>query len=93
MAKIILQNTREHDITINAMSASGEVAQVTVPAARQSQDDKNVLINGQAEADDAVVEAAKKSPVVAHYFEEGWLQIATTDKKASKAPAKGGNQE
>ena len=85
MAKIILENTREHDITLNVTGESGELVQVTVPAARQSPNDKNELVNGRAEADDSVVAAAKKNAVVAHYFDEGWLRIA---KQPAKEPAK-----
>lgn len=91
MAKIILENTREHDITLNAVNNDGELVQVIVPAARQSQTDKNEIINGQAEADDSVVASAKKNPVVAHYFSEGWLRGAKQLAKQAqdaKQPAK-----
>jgi len=91
MAKIILENTREHDITLNVTAESGEWVQVTVPAARQSQADKNEIINGQAEADDSIVSAAKKNQVVAHYFSEGWLRVAKQPAKQAqdaKQPAK-----
>ncbi len=82
MGKITLENTREHDITINATGEDG-VVQVIVPGARQDPADKNKLVHGRAEADDAFVTAAKKHPVVSHYFDEGWLRIA-----AAKQPAK-----
>ncbi|HQL09717.1 MAG TPA: hypothetical protein PLE35_08980 [Lentisphaeria bacterium] len=91
MAKITIENTREHDITIfatgEAIFATGEdgVVQVTVPGARQDPADKNKLVHGRAEADDAFITAAKKNPVVTHYFEEGWLRIA---KQPAKEPAK-----
>ncbi len=75
MAKITLENTREHDISL-AVVAAGGATQVTIPAARQDAADKNKLVNGSAEADDAFVTAARKSPVVAHYFDEGWLRVA-----------------
>ena len=84
MAKIILENTREHDITLSVAGADGLV-QVTVPGARQDPTDKHKLVNGTAESDDDFVAAAKKNPVVAHYFEEGWLRIA---KQPAKEPAK-----
>ena len=42
-------------------------------------------VGGRAEADDAFVTAAKKNPVVSHYFDEGWLRIA---KQPAKEPAK-----
>lgn len=91
MAKIILENTREHDISLNLTAETGEVLQVTVPAARQSANDKNELVHGRAEADDAIVAAAKKNPVVAHYFDEGWLRFAKQPAKQAqeaKQPAK-----
>jgi len=56
MAKIILENTREHDITIFATGEDG-VVQVTVPGARQDPADKNKLVHGRAEADDAFITA------------------------------------
>lgn len=94
MAKIFLENTREHDITLNAANKDGELAQVTVPAARQSQTDKNEVMLGRIETDDAIVAAAKKNPVVAHYFDEGWLRVAKQagGNKAQEAGNKGGNQ-
>lgn len=83
MAKILIENTREHDITLNAAGAEG-VVQVTVPGARQDANDKNKLVYGVAEADDALVEEAKKSPVVAHYFKEGWLRLPKAASKGAK---------
>ena len=91
MAKIILENTREHDITLNLTAESGELHQVTIPAARQNPADKNELVHGRSEADDAIVAAAKKNPVVAHYFEAGWLRVAKQPAKPAqdaKQPAK-----
>ena len=78
MAKVILENTREHDITVHLQSKGGVISQVTVPGARQNPDNRNELIHGVAEVDGELIEGAKKaSPVVAHYFEEGWLKPAT----------------
>lgn len=75
MAK--LENTREHDITISAM-IKGVVVRATVPGARQNPENRNELINGVAEVDGELIGQAKKdSPVVAHYFGEGWLRTAT----------------
>lgn len=94
MAKTILENTREHDITLNATNNDGELVQVTVPAARQSDNDKNVLVNGRVEVDDAFVGAAKKSAVVKHYFSDGWLVTKTVkNEKGSADPGKEGNKE
>ncbi len=81
MAKVTVENTREHDITINAHNKSGELVQVTIPAARQDAADKNKLVNGSAEVDDEFVAAAKKYAVVKHYFEEGWLVPGKSAKK------------
>lgn len=78
MAKILLENTREHDITLALKDKSGVIQQVTIPGARQNPDNRNELIHGVGEAESEHVEAAKKSsPVVAHYFEEGWLKTAS----------------
>lgn len=87
MAKIILENTREHDITINAHNKNGELEQVTIPGARQSAEDKNKLVNGRIDADEEFVSAAKKHAVVKHYFEEGWL---VSGKPAKKQEQTGG---
>ena len=86
MAKIKLQNTREHDITLSAFDKDNIQTTVTVPGGRD--DGKGGFTKGFAEADDSFVEAASKSPVVAHYFDEGWLSIvkpaATSKAKASE---------
>lgn len=76
MANVTLENTREHDITLSITGASGELVQVTIPAARQNHDDKTEIVYGRTDADNAVILAAKKSPVVEHYFDEGWLRVA-----------------
>lgn len=75
MALVTVENTREHEITLNVVPKGGELAQVTIPAARQSADDKNKIVNGSAQIDDALIAEARKDKVVAHYFDEGWLQI------------------
>lgn len=74
---ILLENTREHDITINLLSDNG-VVQTTIPGARQNPNSRNELIHGVAEIDGSLVEAARKEfPVVDFYFTEGWLRTAT----------------
>lgn len=75
MALVTVENTREHEITLNVAPKGGELAQATIPAARQSADDKNKIVNGTAQVDEALVAEARKNAVVAHYFDEGWLQI------------------
>lgn len=87
MALVTVENTREHEITLNVVPKGGELAQVTIPAARQSADDKNKIENGAAQVDDAMIAEARKNKVVAHYFDEGWLVLPK--KAAPKAPDAG----
>jgi hypothetical protein len=92
MAKVILENTREHDITLSALDDNGELVQVTIPGARQSETERDTLIPGVAEADDAFLDAAKKkSKAVAAYFDEEYLRVVKTGKQEAKQPA--GKQE
>lgn len=76
MAKVLLENTREHDLTISAL-VKGVVEQATVPGARQNPDNRNELIHGVASVDEELIGIAKKNPVVSHYFSAGWLRTAT----------------
>lgn len=92
MAKVTVENTREHDITINAHNKSGELVQITIPAARQSESDKNNLVNGSAEVDDEFVAAAKKHAVVKHYFDEGWLIGKSLKKQEQTGGSAAGGQ-
>ncbi len=88
MAKIILENSREHDITLSGLNSDGELVQVTIPAARQDGNDRDTLINGIAEAEDDFVEAVtKKSAAVRHYFDEGWLVVSTPAAAEKKTAA------
>lgn len=88
MAKVILENTREHDITLSALDDNGELVQITIPSARQSTVDREQLVNGVAEADDSFIEAVtKKSKAVAAYFDEGWLVVSTPAAAEKKAAA------
>lgn len=81
MAKIIIENTRAHDITLSHKSGT-----VVVPAARENATKRDEIIHGTAEADEAVVaDLRKSSPVVEHYFAEGWLRMP---KRATKAETK-----
>lgn len=93
MAKIIIENTREHEISISGMDENGDLVQVTVPAARQHPTEQGEFINGVTDADDAFVNAIlKKSKAVQHYFDEGWLVIVKSAGAADKKSA-GAKQE
>ena len=88
MAKVILENTREHDITLSALDTNGELVQITIPSARQSTVDREQLVNGVAEADDSFLDAVKqKSKAVAAYFDEGWLVVSTPSAAEKKTAA------
>ncbi len=90
MAKILLENTREHDINLQLTDKSGVIQSITIPGARQNPDNRNELIHGVGEADSDLVDAAKKaSPVVKHYFEEGWLKPASKKAVADQAKLDG----
>lgn len=88
MAKIILENLREHEITIAGLDDSGELVQVIVPASRQNPNVPDEIVVGSAEADDTFVEAMRKKPVVASYFDQDWLRIAASPDADAKADAK-----
>jgi hypothetical protein len=76
MAKIIIENTREHEVSISGLNENSELVQVTVPSARQHPTEQGEFINGAVEADDAFVNAMKKkSKAVQFYFDEGWLVV------------------
>lgn len=84
MAKIILENTREHDIILS--HASGNLI---VPASRQNPDDESKSVAGVAEADDAVIaDLQKNSAVVEHYFSEGWLRTPKQSSAKQSSSAK-----
>jgi hypothetical protein len=77
MAKVILENSRSHDITLH-LSQKDQVSSVTIPAAKQNPQDREQLIPGRAEVDGGLVAATMKSyPVVKHYFDKGWLKVVT----------------
>lgn len=88
MAKVLIENTREHDITVSAL-VKNVTAQATVPGARQNPDNRNELIHGVAEVDSELLDIAKKSPVVQHYFDAGWLKSATKKAIADQAKLDG----
>jgi hypothetical protein len=83
MPKITLENLREHDITLHLPQEGGGLVQATIPAAKIGADEK--LAPGEAEVDDELIEAAgKSSPVVRHYFDEGWLRRKATAKPTKR---------
>ena len=82
MAKILLKNTREHAIHLNVGRDT-----VLVPSSRQNPDDRSKIIPGQIAVESDFIDKAKKSPVVQHYFREGWLQIPQTSKAPAPTPA------
>jgi hypothetical protein len=71
MAKVTIENTREHDIILAAQSTT-----VTVPAARPNDnpDAKDKTIPGSIVMDDSFLKEAQKSDVVKYYFSDGWLR-------------------
>jgi hypothetical protein len=77
MAKIVIENTREHDIILNTANNLGSV---TIPAARPNPDPdaKDKLIPGTATLDDSFLKEAQKSEVVKGYFNDGWLRNQKT---------------
>lgn len=86
MAKVTIENTREHDINLALSLDGGLVHQVVVPGAREDVEDRSKTIVGTAEVEEELVEATKqRSAVVAHYFDEGWLRVKKS--KAATAPA------
>lgn len=82
MAKIYIRNNRPHDITLNVLGADP----ILIPAAIDGPEGK---APGTASADDAIVAEAKKSEVVAFYFDAGWLEVMKEPKakKAAEQPA------
>lgn len=84
--QVTLKNIREHDITI-AVNADGEgmILQATIPGAKQDANDKSVYIPGTAQVDSDLIDLGRrKSPVVDHYFTEGWLVEADKRKDEPK---------
>lgn len=86
MAKVTIENTREHDINLALSLDGGLVHQVVVPGAREDVEDRSKTIVGTAEVEEELIEATRKrSEVVEHYFSEGWLRVKKA--KAATAPA------
>lgn len=81
-----LENTRPHDITLHA-TLQDRVESVTIPAAKENPDNREEMINGRAECDPEIVEAAKKHKVVQHYFKEGWLREVKAVRSTRKGAA------
>ena len=95
MSKTKIENTREHDIIVAVALPSGEITQVSVPAAKEQDKEDGTgttMVPGVAEIEDEVLELAKEKEVIQHYFNDGWLRIkksggATKTAKAAEAPA------
>lgn len=83
MAQIILENTREHDITLSGMDKTGNLVNVTVPGMRPHPVEEGKTVNGVAEADEEFVNVTKKSSdPVKFYFEQGWLKVVKSSEAA-----------
>lgn len=78
MAKVLIENSRDHDLVLSRMDKDNGIVSVTIPGARQDPSDRNQVIKGLAEVEQEHIDlCTKASPVVKHYFEEGWLGKAT----------------
>lgn len=83
MAKIVLENTRPHLISLHVAGEDKQIQTVSVPGARPNAD--QVMVNGSAVVDGDLVEIAREqSAVVEHYFREGWLREIKGGGPASK---------
>jgi hypothetical protein len=101
MAKVLVFNTREHSIHLNipgtATDSKGKpyVPQepVVVPPAKMGErDGQPEKINGQLLIESEHLEAAKKHPVVQHYFKEGWLRAKPEEKSGKSSDSKPADQ-
>lgn len=87
MAKVLVRNTREHDIDLFATTKSGVADRVTIPAGAFNNEDKSVS-PGECLVDEEFLKAARSgSKAVQGMFAEGWLTVKT----AAPAPAPAGN--
>lgn len=84
MAKILVENTTDHDIVLR-ISSGKEVQPVTIPARTKDAVDEKKIINGRESVDSEFLEKAKKYPVVQHYFDQGFLRELKSSKSESKA--------
>lgn len=75
MSQTLIRNTRMHDISLCAVTESGQTVSETIPMARENRAEKggDEIIYGEAMVDDELLEAAKKSIAALSYFSEGWL--------------------
>ena len=83
MAKVLVRNTREHDIDLFATTKSGVAERVTIPAGTFDGANKAVT-PGEAEVDSSFLDACEKNKAVRGMFDEGWL---TVERKSAPAPA------
>lgn len=82
MAKMVLENTRPHMISLHA--AGDQVKTVSIPGARPDEEQK--MVNGRAEVDGEIVaQARKNSKVVKAYFDDGWLREVKSSPAETKA--------
>ena len=84
----VLIDVREADEFANGHIPGAVNLELPVGAddpARLPGDPASPVVLADRDGTDAFVTAAKKNPVVTHYFEEGWLRIA---KQPAKEPAK-----
>lgn len=90
MAKILVKNTREHDIDLFATTKGGVAERVTIPAGAYNTEEKAV-VPGECHVDDEFLKAARSgSKAVQGMFAEGWLVVrAAAAPAASTTPAAG----
>lgn len=83
MAKVVILNTREHIIHLNATpDPQKPIPSVSIPCARKH-DLTDKLAPGRIEIEGEHLAAFKKSKVVQHYFKEGWLREENKEKPAA----------
>lgn len=88
MAKILVRNTREHDIDLFATAKNGVAERVTIPAGSFNTEEKAV-VPGECAVDEEFLKAARSgSKAVQGMFSEGWLVAKTV---AAPAPSPAGN--
>lgn len=87
MAKVLVKNTREHDIDLSAATRSGGAERVTIPAGTFDGKDKAVA-PGECLVDEEFLKAARSgSKAVQGMFAEGWLVVKTAAPAPAPAPA------
>lgn len=94
MATIILNNTRQHEITLNYRRKGKTPTQLIIPRAKKEKTgDQLRSVHGTAPIDSEIIDDLRKNnDVVKYYFDKGWLVVqskgeAATTKTASKPAA------